>query len=499
MASEGRIVTGQGRGDYALNFANTKELTAALAAKKISAFELTDHFIARIEALDGKLNSVVVRDFERARAAAKAADAALARGESRPLLGIPIVIKESFDVAGMPTTWGVPAFKDFVPKEDALMVARVRAAGAIILGKTNVPYVLGDWQSFNDIYGTTNNPWDLGRSPGGSSGGSSAALAAGLAPISLGSDIGGSLRVPAHYCGIYAHKPTLNLIPPRGHRLPGTVQRISDLAVVGPMARTASDLEFLLDLTSDPDETHAGIAYRLALAKARHTALKDFRVLVVDEHPLLPTDTGVRSALDRLAQRLVKAGAKVARASPLLPDLAASARLYMRLLMAALSERWPDETYQHAQATTAALSPDDHSLLAERWRGSVMSHREWATADMGRITLQRRWMELFREFDVVLCPPMSTPAFPHDHTPVPDRHIEIEGKRCSFFDQLVWPEVATTPGLPATAAPIGLTDGGLPVGVQIVGPYLEDRTPLAFAALIEREFGGFVPPPGYAD
>jgi amidase len=499
MASEGRIVTGQGRGDYALNFANTKELTAALAAKKISAFELTDHFIARIEALDGKLNSVVVRDFERARAAAKAADAALARGESRPLLGIPIVIKESFDVAGMPTTWGVPAFKDFVPKEDALMVARVRAAGAIILGKTNVPYVLGDWQSFNDIYGTTNNPWDLGRSPGGSSGGSSAALAAGLAPISLGSDIGGSLRVPAHYCGIYAHKPTLNLIPPRGHRLPGTVQRISDLAVVGPMARTASDLEFLLDLTSDPDETHAGIAYRLALAKARHTALKDFRVLVVDEHPLLPTDTGVRSALDRLAQRLVKAGAKVARASPLLPDLAASARLYMRLLMAALSERWPDETYQHAQATTAALSPDDHSLLAERWRGSVMSHREWATADMGRITLQRRWMELFREFDVVLCPPMSTPAFPHDHTPVPDRHIEIEGKRCSFFDQLVWPEVATTPGLPATAAPIGLTDGGLPVGVQIVGPYLEDRTPLAFAALIEREFGGFTPPPGYAD
>jgi amidase len=352
-------VTGQGRGDYALNFANTKELTAALAAKKISAVELTDHFIARIEALDGKINSVVVRDFERARAAAKAADAVLARGESRPLLGIPIVIKESFDVAGLPTTWGVPALKDFVPKEDALMVARVRAAGAIILGKTNVPYVLGDWQSFNDIYGTTNNPWDLNRSPGGTSGGSSAALAAGFAPISLGSDIGGSLRVPAHYCGIYAHKPTLNLIPPRGHRLPGTVQRTSDLAVVGPMARTAADLEFLLDLTSDPDEARAGIAYRLALPGARHTALKDFRVLVVDEHPLLPTDAGVRSALDRLAQRLVKAGAKVARASPLMPDLAASARLYMGLLMAALSERWPDETYQHAQATVAALSPDE--------------------------------------------------------------------------------------------------------------------------------------------
>jgi amidase len=491
-------VTGQNRSDDALNFASCRELTAALTAKKISALELTDHFISRIETLDGKLNAVVVRDFERARAAAKAADAALARGEHRPLQGIPIVIKESFDIAGLPTTWGVPAFKNFVAREDALMVARVRAAGAIILGKTNVPYVLGDWQSFNDIYGTTNNPWDLSRSPGGSSGGSSAALAAGLAPLSLGSDMGGSLRVPAHFCGIYAHRPTLNLIPPRGHRMPGTVQRTSDLSVVGPMARTAADLELLLDLTADPDERAAGIAYRVSLPPARHVALKDFRVLVVDEHPLFPTDASVRGPLDRLAQRLVKAGAKVARSSPLLPDLAASGRLYMRLLMAALSDRWPEETYQSAQATAAALSPNDLSLAAERWRGAVMSHRQWALADMRRISLQQQWMELFREFDVVLCPPLSTPAFAHDHTPAPERTIEIEGKKYPFFD-LVWPEIATTPGLPATAAPIGLTDGGLPVGVQIVGPYLEDRTPLAFAALIEHAFGGFVPPPGYVD
>ena len=148
-----------------------------------------------------------------------------------------MVVKESFDVAGLPTTWGVPAHKNFIPQEDAVMVARVKAAGAVILGKTNVPYLLGDWQSYNEIYGTTNNPWDLGRTPGGSSGGSSAALAAGYGPLSLGSDIGGSLRVPAHYCGVYAHKPTLNLIPPRGHFVPGLVTRISDLAVVGPMAR----------------------------------------------------------------------------------------------------------------------------------------------------------------------------------------------------------------------------------------------------------------------
>jgi amidase len=492
-------MTGQSRGDYVLNYGTTKELVAALAAGKISALELTDHVIARIGALDQKLNAVVARDFDRGREAAKSADAALARGERRPLLGIPMLVKESFDVAGLPTTWGVPQFKNFVPQDDAVMVACVRAAGAVILGKTNVPYLLGDWQSYNDIYGTTNNPWDLGRTPGGSSGGSSAALAAGFGPLSLGSDIGGSLRVPAHYCGIYAHKPTLNLIPPRGHFVPGLVPRVSDLAVVGPMARSAADLDLALAVTAGPDEARAGIAYRLDLPKPRRESLKDFRVLVIDDHPLLPTAGSVRAALDNLSQRLVKADAKVAHESPLRPDLAASARLYMRLLMSALSERWPADIYQQAETTAAALKPDDNSLEAERWRGAVLSHRDWAAADSARMTLQQQWADVFREWDVVLCPPMPTPAFAHDHSPMPERHIEIDGKKFSFFDQLVWPELATTPGLPATAAPIGLSETGLPIGVQIIGPYLEDRTPIAFAALMEREFGGFVPPPGYAD
>jgi len=492
-------MTGQSRGDYALSYGTTKDLVAALAAGKISALELTDHVIARIEALDPKLNAVVARDFDRGRDAARSADAALARGERRPLLGIPMVVKESFDVAGLPTTWGVPAFKDFIPQEDAVMVARVKAAGAVILGKTNVPFLLGDWQSYNEIYGTTNNPWDLGRTPGGSSGGSSAALAAGYGPLSLGSDIGGSLRVPAHYCGVYAHKPTLNLIPPRGHFVPGLVARISDLAVVGPMARSAADLDLALAVTAGPDETRLGIAYRLDLPKARHQQLKDFRVLIIDDHPSLPTAVSVRAALERLSQQLVKAGATVAHASPLLPDLATSARLYMRLLMSALSERWPAETYQQAETTAAALKPEDDSLEAERWRGAVMSHRDWAAADTARMTLQQQWSAVFREWDVVLCPPMPTPAFAHDHAPMAERRIDVDGKQFSFFDQLVWPEIATTPGLPATAAPIGLSNTGLPVGVQIVGPYLEDRTPIAFAALMEREFGGFLPPPGYTD
>jgi amidase len=490
-------MTGQGRGDHLLNYGTTKELAAALVARQISALELTDHVIARIEALDGKLNAVIARDFDRGRDAAKSADAALARGERRPLLGIPMTIKESFDVIALPTTWGVPDFKDFVPREDALAVARVKAAGAIILGKTNVPFLLGDWQSYNDIYGTTNSPWDLSRTPGGSSGGSSAALAAGFGPLSLGSDIGGSLRVPAHYCGVYAHKPTLNLVPPRGHRIPGTVQRLSDLAVIGPMARSAADLDLTLEVIAGPDETHDGIAYRLSLPAPRHERLRDFRVLVIDDHPLLPTAGAVHAALDRLSQQLAKAGAEVAHASPLLPDIAASGRLYMRLLMAALSQRWPQDIYAQAQTAAAAFKPGDKSLAAERSRGAILSHREWAAADIERIKFQRQWAAVFREWDVALCPPMPTAAFPHDHSPMAERVIDIDGKQFSFFDQLVWPEIATTPGLPATAAPIGLSDSGLPIGVQIIGPYLEDRTPIAFAALMEREFGGFVPPPGY--
>jgi amidase len=483
------------------DYRTAKELLEALQGRKISAIELTDHVIHRIETVDPQINAVVVRDFDRARDGAKMADAALSRGERRPLLGIPMVVKESFNIAGLPTTWGIPTFKDWTPKEDAVAVTRLKSAGAVILGKTNVPLVLGDWQSYNDIYGTTNNPWDAGRTPGGSSGGSAAALAAGFGSLSLGSDIGGSLRAPAHYCGVCAHKPTLGLVPLRGAGPPGTpaFPRESDLAVAGPMARSAADLALGLDVLAGPDEARAGIAYRLALPEARHGELKNFRVLVIDTHPLLPTAATVRTALDRLSQRLVKVGAKVGHDSPLAPDLAESARLYMRLLMPAFSANWAPDQYRQAQVAAEALNPDDKSLVAERSRGAVLSHRDWIAADRARIGLQQRWSELFRDWDVVLCPAMSTPAFPHDHRmPYSVRRTEIDGKEYPYFDQLVWPEIATTPGLPATAMPIDRSETGLPIGVQIVGPHLEDRTTIAFAELMEREFGGFVPPPGYA-
>jgi amidase len=484
------------------SFKSAVELSAALAAKQVSALELAQDAIGRIERHDGKINAVCVRDFERGLEAARAADASLARGETKPLLGIPLTVKESYNVAGLPTTWGFAAQKDFRPGEDALSISRVKAAGGVILGKTNVPVGLGDWQSYNPIYGTTNNPFDLGRTPGGSSGGSAAALAAGYGPLSLGSDIGGSLRVPAFHCGVYAHKPTYALVPARGHTPPPLppLPFDRDLAVIGPMARSAADLTLLLETIAGPDPLEAGKAYTLALPPPRHGELKDFRVLLIDSDPVMPTNGIVRAAIERLAGNLNKAGVAVSRASPLLPDFAASSRLYMRLLMSFLAASFPPESYERARTAATKLSPDDMSLVAERLRGIALSHRDWLMADGGRARLRAQWRELFGSFDAVICPIMPTPAYKQDQSPDQEkRHIDIDGREYPYPDQLAWPGIATLPGLPATAIPIGLSPEGLPVGIQIVGPWLEDRTPLRLAELIERAFGGFVPPPMFDD
>src|SRR5215831_6024888 len=291
------------------------DLIGALAARQISARELLDAAIARIEALHEKINAVVVRDFDRARAAADAADVALGRGEWLPLLGLPMTVKEQFSIAGLPTTWGNPKFRDWQPQVDAVVVQRLKAAGAIILGKTNVPVNLADWQSYNDVYGTTNNPYNHGRTPGGSSGGSASALAAGFVPLELGSDIGGSLRAPAHFCGVFSHKPTLDLVPQRGSGPPETpaIPVRGDLAVIGPMARTAADLALELAVIAGPDEWSEGIGYKLALPPPRHNKLADSRVLVIDRHPLCPTEVAVSGALDQMVERLAQKGCQVVR------------------------------------------------------------------------------------------------------------------------------------------------------------------------------------------
>ncbi|MEV5375898.1 amidase [Streptomyces nondiastaticus] len=479
------------------NFSTAEQLAAALRAGEVTSAELTDEAIARIERDDDAINAICVPDFDRARAAARDADQARARGEDRPLLGIPVTVKESYDIAGLPTTWGMPPHRDYMPAEDAVQVSRLKAAGAVVLGKTNVPFGLQDIQSFNDIYGTTNNPWDHRRTSGGSSGGSAAALASGFGALSIGSDLAGSLRTPAHFCGIYAHKPTLGvvasrgMVPPPGPALP--VEH--DLAVVGPMARTARDLTLLLDVMAGPDPLTLGTAYDLTLPPARHEQLRDFRVLVLDEHPLIPTASAVRAGVNRVADALADSGARVERHSALLPDLTEAAMLYRTFLFSGSVARFPVEAYEQLQAHAAALSADDQSLDAAMLRGMVLSHRDWIEANSRRELHRHGWRQFFAEYDAVVCPVTPTPAFPHDHNPDPrERRIDIDGVAYPYFDQLVWAGLATMPGLPATAIPTGRSPEGLPVGVQLIGPMFEDRTPLRLAELLEQKIGGFQAP-----
>jgi amidase len=445
------------------------EIVQALAARKIGALELTDAAIARIEDRDKALNAVVVRDFDRARVAARAADAALARGERGPLLGLPMTVKESNNVAGLPSTWGSPAFSGWTADTDAVVVTRLKDAGAIILGKTNVPPFLSDWQSNNPVYGRTRNPWDPSRSPGGSSGGSAAALASGMSPLEYGSDIGGSIRVPAAFCGVYGHKPTYNLVPLRGHSPPGLDGGPVVLAAVGPLARCPADLALALEVTAGPEPDEAK-GYKLDLPAPRHAQIADYRILVLDQHPLVTTDDEISGAVQALGARLEGLGAHVSRTSELLPDLAAQHGVYMGLLGAAMSRGQPG--------------------------AKVIDAHEWMNLGDAQVAFRRRWATFFESFDVVLMPTFGVPAFPHDDEPDMQKRIHIiNGRETPYFGQLAWPGVALLPCLPATACPIGLTRGGLPMSVQVMGPYLEDRTTIAFAGLLEREIGGFVAPP----
>ncbi|MFB6674183.1 amidase [Streptomyces sp. NPDC056390] len=479
------------------NFRTAEDLLAALRAGEVTSTELTDEAIARIERDDKAINAVCVPDFDRARASAHGADQARARGEDRPLLGLPVTVKESFNITGLPTTWGMPPYRDFVPADDAVQVSRLKDAGAVVLGKTNVPLGLQDIQSFNEIYGTTNNPWDHGRTSGGSSGGSAAALASGFGVLSIGSDLAGSLRTPAHFCGVYAHKPTLGLCAIRGMVLPHApaLPTDHDLAVVGPMARSARDLTLLLDVMAAPDPLTLGVAHDLTLPPARHERLRDFRVLVLDEHPLVPTGSAVRAGANRVADALVDGGARVERHSRLLPDLTEAAMLYTQLLFSSSVARFPVESYEQLRTRAAGLGADDQGLDAARLRAMVFSHRDWIEANSRRELHRHAWRQLFAEFDAVVCPITPTPAFPHDHNPDPrTRRIDIDGIEFPYFDQLVWAGLATMPGLPATAIPVGRSPEGLPVGVQLIGPMSEDRTPLRLAELLEQQIGGFQAP-----
>ena len=288
-----------------LPFRSAKQLASLIRKKKIGCLELLDLYLKRVERYNPKINAIIFKDVEGARKRAKQADRALAKKEVwGPLHGVPMTIKESYDAVGMPTTWGVPQYKDNYPPKNALAVDRFLKAGVVLFGKTNVPLYLADWQSFNEIYGTTNNPWDVTRVPGGSSGGSAAALAAGLTGIESGSDIGASIRNPAHYCGVYGHKPTYGICSPRGQALPGVVAT-SDISCVGPMARSAEDLAIALGVMSGPDSID-GIGWQLRLPRPGKKELWEYKVSVVYTDPEAEVDEEVQKGIRATADFLKK-------------------------------------------------------------------------------------------------------------------------------------------------------------------------------------------------
>jgi amidase len=463
-------------------------------AGEIGCLELLDHFIARVERLDGRINAVVVRDFTRARQRARRLDEG-ARRDGGPLFGVPMTVKESFDLAGLPSTWGYEERRGHRAQVDALAVQRLEQAGAVVFGKTNVPVGLADWQSFNPVYGTTSNPWNVAHTPGGSSGGGAAACAAGFGGLEVGSDIGGSIRVPAHYCGLFGHKPTWGLCPPRGHSL-ANAAAMTDISVIGPLARSARDLEIALAAIAGPDPAETALA--VSLPAPRSTAAKGLRVAVWSHEAGHATDPEQVALIEQVARHLAAEGAEVDFAARPAFDVAEAWHLYLTLLDAALSARSPPAFLASKRAAKAALRPEDASADAVMLRATDLSHRDWLVANERRHQMRRAWGAFFQHWDVLLCPVIATPALPHMQAgPTWERSIAVDGRTIPYNDMLFWPGITCGYHLPASVAPIGLSATGLPIGVQIVGPLHGDRTTIAVAGLLEHGWRGFVAPAGW--
>ena len=495
----------EGRGKSSLRddagpaFLPAVELARHIAEHRIGCREALELYIARCEQFNPSLNAIIATDLEGARRRADDADRALARGERwGPLHGVPMTVKESFDVLGYVTSWGAVEYKDYRPARTALCVERLLAAGAVLFGKTNVPRFLGDLQTHNALYGVTRNPWDLTRTPGGSSGGAVAALAAGLTALEVGSDIAASIRLPAHYCGLYGHKPTYGVVSPRGQLVPGRVA-LTDLAVVGPLARSAADLRCALQLMAGPDDIDA-LAWKVQLPPPRKARLADYRVAVMLETSHAPVDGAVRRAIAELAEAIRAAGAYVSFEARPDFDTEEADRLYHRLLGAALSGRQSEQAYRENLEAVARQAPGDTGYRAQMQQAAALPHREWLIANERRHVLRMKWAEFFGDYDLLICPAAATAAPPLAADDSGDpflRPLDIDGRSHPLAAQLFWAGYSSLAFLPSTVVPAGMTPDGLPVGAQIIGRQYGDLECLHFAGLLEQAYRGFVPPPGY--
>jgi amidase len=456
-----------------LIFRSTVEAAELVRRGDVSARELTEALLHQIETVDPKLNAVVeLRGEEALHEAAVADQAVAAAAELGRLHGVPMTVKESFNVAGLHTTWGNPAFRDHVADWDATVVARLRQAGAIIVGKTNVHEMLADFgQTANDLYGATNNPWDLTRTPGGSSGGGAAALAAGMTFLEYGSDLVGSIRIPASFCGVYGLKPSVGAVPLTGFQLPGPPappNEMTYMSAVGPLGRSAGDLRAALEATAGP-EAPLGHAYSWHLAPPRHARLADFRVGVVFDDAHAPVSSEVTALLSEAVDAVARAGATITEGWPEGVDPGDEAESFGYHVGLFFAFQEPEEQFEGLGA--------------------------FIEQENRRMSARAAWSRFFTGVDVFLCPANFTPAFPHDMRPFDERTITTpEGAR-PYTNQPFWISHASLPGLPAVVAPIGRTPDGLPVGVQIVGPLHEDDTALVFAELLADVVSGYQPAP----
>lgn len=483
-------------------FLSATKLTEKLRKRELSSRELLTRYLERVKRYNPDLNAIVAMNAEAAKKRADEADKALKNGDVwGPLHGLPITVKDSFEVAGLPATSGSETLRQYVPESNADVVQALIDAGAIVVGKTNMPLYGSDIQSYNAVYGQTNNPWDKQKTPGGSSGGAAAAVAAGLCGLEVGSDIGGSIRTPAHFCGIYGHKPTFGIVPAHGHIPPppgiftGNYIINLDILVNGPLARNARDLDLALQLLVAPGRSHR-TAWRISLPPPRGKKLRDYRIGLWLDHPECPVDTAVGDILQTAVDRIAKAGATLVDRRPDI-DFATSHDTFLNLLAAVMGSGAPQKTFDKWLALAPSLAPDDRSYGARHMRGAVQRHNEWIRSDAVRQLLRQKWEDYFQDVDALICPVCPVVAIDHDHRYIYERTITVKGKDRPYMDLMGWAGLAGVVYLPATVAPAGFTPEGLPAGLQIVGPHLEDRTPIDIAAHLEDCIGGFTPPPGY--
>ena len=475
---------------------SASNLRAALHRREFSAQDLLGATLAAIDRHNPVLNAIVQMDAASAWRAAADSDARIRRGEARPLEGLPVTIKDCFEVAGLVTSVGAPALQNYVPKEDASAVSRLRRAGAIVLGKTNVPLLTGDFQTYNNIYGTTKNPWNLEFSPGGSSGGAAAAIATGMSALEIGSDLAGSIRWPAHCCGVFGLKTTWNIIATYGHIPPMPDMRLErnpELLVAGPLARSAADLSLALDVLVGPRDP--AMPAQL-LPPARKPSPKGLRVALWLDEPFAPIDATVADAVRKAALMLEKAGAIVEPAARPAFSFEEAWEVSAVLVHALIGIGLPEIIRERLAAKDRDFLLGDLSHRALQARGMRLSSLDFLDIQARRQHLHEAWARFFEDFDVVLCPPAPSGAIRHDQRPDPHaRFLEVNGTQRPYFDLMLWACLATGAGLPAAVAPVMLGEDGLPRGVQIIAASLEDRTAIACAAMLEALGSGFKVPP----